>query len=169
MTTNPKTTPTWQSIRVGDELPVFDLPVTASVIVAGALASRDFMPVHHDRAFAIAQGAPDIFMNILTTNGYVSRYVTDWAGPEAMLEKISIRLGVPALPNTTMRFTGSVLRSERAENDRYKDTNELGIVEVELRGTTDIGDHVTGTVVFTLPVAGDGGRPRVHHRNGARR
>ena len=96
MTMNPKTAPAWQSIRVGDELPVFDLPVTASVIVAGALASRDFMPVHHDRAFAIAQGAPDIFMNILTTNGYVSRYITDWAGPEAMLQKISIRLGVPA-------------------------------------------------------------------------
>jgi acyl dehydratase len=161
MTTNPKTTPTWQSIRVGDELPVFDLPVTASVIVAGALASRDFMPVHHDRAFAIAQGAPDIFMNILTTNGYVSRYVTDWAGPEAMLEKISIRLGVPALPNTTMRFTGSVLRSERAVNghrsdddtNNTHDAGEFGVVEVEVRGTTDIGDHVTGSVVLTLPLA----------------
>ncbi len=154
---NPKTCLTWQAIRVGDELPVFELPVTASVIVAGALASRDFMPVHHDRAFAIAQGAPDIFMNILTTNGYVSRYVTDWAGPEAMLEKISIRLGVPALPGTTMRFTGSVVRTELAGDDRQKDTDELGVVEVELRGTIDIGDHVTGTVVLTLPVAGGEG------------
>ncbi len=154
---NPKTCLTWQAIRVGDELPVFELSVTASVIVAGALASRDFMPVHHDRAFAIAQGAPDIFMNILTTNGYVSRYVTDWAGPEAMLEKISIRLGVPALPGNTMRFTGSVVRTELAGDDSQKDTDELGVVEVELRGTTDIGDHVTGTVVLTLPVAGGEG------------
>jgi acyl dehydratase len=173
MTTNPKAALTWQAIRVGDELPVFDLPLTASVIVAGALASRDFMPVHHDRAFAVAQGAPDIFMNILTTNGYVSRYVTDWAGPEAMLQKISIRLGVPALPGTTMRFTGSVLRTERAANgghkgnhkgdpkdghkDGHKGNDELGVVEVELRGTTDIGDHVTGTVLLTLPLAGGEG------------
>ena len=153
MATSTRTCLSWQTIRVGDELPVFDLPVSASVIVAGALASRDFMPVHHDRAFAIAQGAPDIFMNILTTNGYVSRYVTDWAGPEAMLEKISIRLGVPALPDTTMRFTGSVVRTERSEDEEHEDGDDFGVVEVELRGTTDLGDHVTGSVVLTLPMA----------------
>ena len=79
-------------IAVGDELPRFDLPVTATLIVAGAIASRDFMPVHHDRDFAVAQHAPDIFMNILTTNGYVSRFVTDWAGPEAMRRKSLILL-----------------------------------------------------------------------------
>src|SRR5262249_14590538 len=73
----------------GEELPPFALRVTATRIVAGAIASRDFMPVHHDRDYARAQGAPDIFMNILTTNGYVSRYVTDWAGPEARLLAIA--------------------------------------------------------------------------------
>ena len=92
-------------------------------------------------------------MNILTTNGYVSRYVTDWAGPEAMLEKISIRLGVPALPDTTMRFTGSVVRTERSEDEDHEDADDFGVVEVELRGTTDLGDHVTGSVVLTLPMA----------------
>ena len=46
-------------IVVGDELPPFELAVSATVIVAGAIASRDFMPAHHDAAFAKAQGAPD--------------------------------------------------------------------------------------------------------------
>jgi len=101
------------------------------------------MPVHHDKAYANAQGAPDIFMNILTTNGTVARYVTDWAGPEAALERIAIRLGAPALPGDTLRLSGEVSRVEPVGN--------LLRIEVELRGTTRIGDHVTGTVTLTLP------------------
>ena len=127
----------------GGELVPFDLDVTATLIVAGAIASRDFMPAHHDRAFATAQGAPDIFMNILTTNGYVSRFVTDWAGPEAMLRSISIRLGAPAVPGHTLRFTGQVTE-ERGEGSER-------VVQVAIRATNDLGDHATGTVVLTLP------------------
>ena len=138
------TSPRWSEISEGDALPAFDLPLTATVIVAGAIASRDFMPVHHDRSFANAQGAPDIFMNILTTNGYVARYLTDWAGPEARLEKISIRLGAPACPDDVMHFTGSVTSTTRRGDD--------GVVEVELRGINRFGPHVTGTAVLTLPV-----------------
>ena len=134
----------WETLEVGAALPSLEVPLTASVIVAGAIASRDFMPVHHDRAYAIEQGAPDIFMNILTTNGYVSRFVTDWAGPDARSRKIAIRLGVPALPGMTMRFTGEVLRVVGGE------------VEVSVRGATEIGDHVTGTVELTL-ANGSGG------------
>jgi len=131
-------------ITAGDELPVFVLPVTSTVIVAGAIASRDFMPAHHDAEFARAQGAPDMFMNILTTNGYVSRYVTDWAGPEAMIRNIKIRLGVPAVPGKPLRFSGRVTRVEEKGQDR--------VVELEIRAANDLGDHATGTVQLTLPL-----------------
>jgi hypothetical protein len=130
-------------IKVGDELPPFDLPVTSTVIVAGAIASRDFMPAHHDRDFAMAQRAPDIFMNILTTNGYVARFVSDWAGPEAMLRSISIRLGAPAVPNQILRFTGQVAQTSQ-EGDELR-------VELTIRAANDFGDHATGSVVLTLP------------------
>ena len=125
--------------------PPFELPVTSTVIVAGAIASRDFMPAHHDAEFARAQGAPDIFMNILTTNGYVARFVTDWAGPESMVRKIAIRLGAPAVPGQPLRFTGQVT-----------DTRDEGgecVVEVALRAANDLGDHATGTVTVSLPNA----------------
>ncbi len=131
-------------IAVGDELPPFDLPVTATVIVAGAIASRDFMPAHHDPEFAMAQGAPDMFMNILTTNGYVSRFVTDWAGPEAMVRSIKIRLGAPAVPGQPLRFSGQVAQTSR-EGDEC-------VIEVAVRAANELGDHATGTVVVTLPL-----------------
>ena len=131
-------------IAVGDELPLFEPPVTATVIVAGAIASRDFMPAHHDRDFATSQGAPDIFMNILTTNGYVSRFITDWAGPEAMVRSIKIRLGAQAVPNQPLRFTGQVT-GKSLERDEC-------VVEVAIRAANELGDHATGTVVLTLPL-----------------
>lgn len=133
-----------KTIAVGDELPPFTLNVTSTVIVAGAIASRDFMPVHHDAAYARAQGAPDLFMNILTTNGYVARFVTDWAGPEAMLKNIRIRLGAPAIPGKPLRFTGRVASRTEAGGEC--------LLEIAVRAANDLGDHATGTVALTLPL-----------------
>ena len=131
-------------LAVGDELTPLTIDVTATVIVAGAIATRDFMPVHHDRDYANAQGAPDIFMNILSSNAYCSRFLTDWAGPEAMIRRLSIRLGVPVFPGSTLTFTGTVTATSREGNE--------GTVDVGFRATNELGDHLTGTAMLTLPV-----------------
>jgi acyl dehydratase len=131
------------AVGVGDELPPVAVEVTATVIVAGAIATRDFMPVHHDRDYADQQGAPDIFMNIMSTNGHCSRFLTDWAGPDAMVKRLAIRLGVPTFPGTTLTFTGRVERVEQAGDEQ--------LVDVALRATNDLGDHVTGTATLSLP------------------
>jgi acyl dehydratase len=132
----------WGDISAGDELPPLELLMTATRIVAGAIATRDFMPVHHDKAYANVQGAPDIFMNIISTNAYCSRYLTDWAGPEAMITRLAIRLGVPVFPDSTLRFTGTVTATS--------DNGDEGLVDVEFRATNDLGDHVTGTATLSL-------------------
>lgn len=137
------TSPRASEIAVGAELPPFELALTSTMVVAGAIASRDFMPVHHDRDYAQAQGAPDIFMNILTTNGYVARYVTDWAGPEAIVKSIKIRLGAPAVPGKALRFSGRVAGKHEAGGEC--------VLELAVRAANDLGDHATGTVVVTLP------------------
>ena len=115
MTTTKSRTTTlqWADINVGDEVTPLEIPITTTMIVAGAIASRDFMPVHHDRDYANKQGSPNLFMNILTSNGYCVRFLTDWAGPEAMVTKLSIRLGVPCFPDDPLRFTGSVTGKTR--------------------------------------------------------
>ncbi len=128
-------------VNVGDELDPLDIPLTRTVIVSTAIATRDYQDVHHDPALAVERGSPDIFMNILSTNGFVSRFVTEWAGPGSRLTKLSIRLGAPNYPGDTMSFTGSVEAKDEATN-----TITVGLV-----GANSIGDHVTGKVEVVLP------------------
>jgi acyl dehydratase len=132
----------YNAVDIGDEVTPMDVPVTTTLIVAGAIASRDYMPVHHDRDFANSQGSKDIFLNILTTNGLCVKFLHDWAGPEAMVKKLSIRLGVPAYPNDPLRFEGSVTGKSTTDGE--------GLVEVTFKGTNSLGDHVKGTAVLSL-------------------
>ena len=126
-----------------DDLPPLRIPVTRTLIVAGAIATRDYQDVHHDAELARAKGAPDIFMNILTSNGLVGRYVTDWAGPRAVLTGIAVRLGVPAHPGDELTFTGRVTeRVTGPDRDR---------LTVAVTGRTRRGPHVTATVRLTVP------------------
>ena len=129
----------YDDVNVGDELPSLPIPLTRTLIVATAIASRDYQDVHHDPTLAQERGSKDIFMNILTTNGFVGRFVTDWAGPDALLKSVKIRLGAPNYPGDTMTMTGTVTKKEG------------GDVEVTLRGANSLGDHVTGTVTLELP------------------
>jgi acyl dehydratase len=139
----PRTTLKWADINVGDEVAPLEIPITTTMIVAGAIASRDFMPVHHDRDFANKQGSPNLFMNILTTNGYCVRFLTDWAGPEAMVKNLSIRLGVPCFPDDPLRFTGRLTsKTEGSDGENF--------VEVTFKGSNSLGDHVSGTAVLSL-------------------
>lgn len=126
-------------VTVGQQLPELRVPLTRTLIVSTAVASRDYQDVHHDPDLAVDRGSPDIFMNILTTNGFVGRYVTDWAGPRASLRKVAIRLGAPNYPGDTMTLTGEVVG------------NADGVVSVRVRGANSLGVHVQGTVTFTYP------------------
>jgi hypothetical protein len=128
-------------VKVGDALPDLDVELTAAIIVGGAIASRDFTPVHHDRSAANAAGMSDVFMNILTTNGYLSRFVTDWAGPDAALAKVAIRLGTPNTPGDTMQLRGEVTAVDPGG----------GTVDIAVAAKNSWGDHATGTVTVALP------------------
>ncbi len=133
-------------VKVGDELPELVIELTPTVIVSTAIASRDYQDVHHDRDLAQKKGSKDIFMNILSTNGFVGRYVTDWAGPNAVLGSVKIRLGAPNYPYDEMQMTGKVESKELVDGE--------GRVEVVIRGANQLGDHVKGTIDLVLPTDG---------------
>jgi acyl dehydratase len=146
------TTRTLDEVAVGDELPALEIPLSRTLIISTALASRDYQDVHHDPLLAVERGSKDIFMNILSTNGLVGRYVTDWAGPGAVLTDVDIRLGAPNYPDDTMTLTGSVTAKDDADANGRSDGK--GAVVVTLRGANHLGDHVTGTVRLLLPAGG---------------
>ena len=127
------------TVRIGDSLPEWHIEATPTFVISTAVATRDFQDVHHDRDAAIKRGSRDIFVNILTTTGLVQRYVTDWAGPSALVRAVNIRLGVPCYAYDTVKFFGQVLST----NDRE--------YVIEVVGRVANGDHVTGTVRIELP------------------
>ncbi|WP_107705488.1 OB-fold domain-containing protein [Nocardioides allogilvus] len=126
----------------GPDLPVAAIPVTPTLVVSTALATRDFQDVHHDRDLAVQRGSKDIFLNILTTTGLVQKYVADWAReeglPDARITACALRLGAPAHPGDTLELTGTIASRTDAE------------IVVDVVGAVSSGDHVTARVTVQL-------------------
>lgn len=120
------------------ELPPLAIPLTATLIIAAAIASNDFEKVHHDRDLAQSQGLKNIIMNILTSCGLATRYVTDWAGPAAVIKGHSSRFMVPNYQGDTVTFTGWA--------DKPFETGKE--TKVHLRGTNSIGIHIESTITI---------------------
>ncbi len=134
-------TRTFDSVQVGDALPSLDVPLTRTLIVSTAIATRDYQVVHHDPDVAKERGSQDIIMNILTSNSFVGRFVTDWTGPNALLRSVKIRLGAPNYPGDTMAITGEVTAIDV----------EQRMVTVAVKGSNSLGDHMNATVEVVLP------------------
>jgi acyl dehydratase len=135
-----KASPRLAEVKPGDALPELRVPLTASLIVAGAVASRDFTPVHHDKTHAQSQGLQDVIMNTMTTNGLVCRYLTDWAGPDAAIRGVALKLGVPNVPGERMKLGGRVTAKDA----------QTGVVTVAVTGRNSWGDHVSATARVAL-------------------
>ena len=131
----------FDQVAVGQLMPELSIDITSRLIVGAAIATRDYQDVHHDQDRARELGSPDIFMNILTTNGFVGRYVTDWTGPRSVLKKVSIRLGAPNYPGAVMTISGEVTAKNQDD-----DTVVLKVV-----GKNSLGNHVQGSVTVALP------------------
>lgn len=129
------------TVRAGDPLPLWVLPLTPTHIVAGAIATRDFQDVHHDRDLAHRKGSEDIFLNINTSLGYLQRYVTDWTGPDVQVTALRVRLGAPAYPYLPLTFTGAVTSIDAG----------TGRAVVAVQAVNERGPHITGTVELELP------------------
>ncbi len=136
----------FDEVTVGDRLPDEVVELTPTFVIATALASRDFEEVHHDRDVARSKGLDDIFLNILTTNGLCQRLAVDWAGPDAVVRRAKVRLGLPACAGDTLTLSGEVVAAEVVDG--------AGLVTVEVSATVARGRHGKATIVLDLPLGG---------------
>jgi len=135
------------ALEVGTKLPELSLYGDPTFIVSTAIATRDYQDVHHDRDKAQAKGSKDIFVNILTDTGLVQRYITDWAGPTAVIKSIGLRLGVPWYAYDTVTFRGEVTAIEAAD---ARSSDGPSTVTLKIVGSNSLGDHVIANATLTL-------------------
>ncbi len=140
-----KPDPAHDQVRVGDALPVLTHEVTATTVVLGALASRDWRPMHHDYRFATERnGTRDIFLNTPNQLAWIERAITDWTGPRGRLGRVSIRMQDPVFPDDTMTIEAKVTAVS---------TDDTGCGWAELDLVTRGGDRTctTGSARVALP------------------
>jgi hypothetical protein len=132
-------------VGVGDELPPLAYDVTSTTVVLGALASRDWRPMHHDKDFAINRnGTKDIFLNTPNQAAWFERFLTDWSGPRGRLGRMTFRMKGSVFPGDRMELTGTV---------RSVSTDDLGCgwVDVDVVLAVDGDPKTTCAARIALP------------------
>ena len=125
---------TFDAVHAGDVLPELVVDVSATTIVLGALAARDWRPMHHDHDFAVNRnGTQDIFMNTPNQAAWFERFVTDWTGPTGRLGRMKFRMSGSVFPGDTMTMRATVEKVE---------TDAVGCGWAELAVTLSVADVV---------------------------
>ena len=135
----------FDDVAVGDALPALNYKVTATTVVLGALATRDWRPMHHDKDFAVHRnGTRDLFLNTPIQAAWFERYLTDWTGPHGRLGRVTFRMKGSVLPGDTMTLSGAVSSAE-------VDSVGCGFVTVDVTLAVDGDVKTTCTARLALP------------------
>ncbi len=139
-------------LKVGDVLPELSVEVSATTVVLGAIASRDWRPMHQDDKFATERnGTQDIFVNTPNQAAWFERYITDWTGPHGRLGRIQFRMKDSVFPDDTMVFHGSV---------KGVASDDVGCSWVDLDLSLSVGDKtVTGCSARVAIPGSEGDNP----------
>jgi acyl dehydratase len=133
-------------VAVGDRLPPLSYPVTATTVVLGALATRDWRPMHHDKDFAVHRnGTRDIFLNTPNQAAWFERFVTDWTGPYGRLQRMTFRMRGSIFPGDTMVFSGVV-------TDTGVDETGCGFAVLDIAVSVDDDVKTSCVARVALPV-----------------
>ena len=142
---------TMGDVKKGDTLPTLSVDVSATTIVLGALASRDWRPMHHDKDFAQNQGVPNIFLNTPNQAAWFERYLTDWTGPLGRVGRLKFKMRDSVIPGDTMVFNATV---DTVEQD------DTGCCWVDLDVSLTVGDKINTSCAARIAIpSGEGSNP----------
>jgi acyl dehydratase len=129
-------------------LPPRRIEITTKSVIMGAVASRDWQPLHHDVVWARSQGnLPDIILNNYTQAGLISCYVTDWSGPAARIGRLRFSMRSPICPGDVLVISGVIQEIEQ----------QAELIWVVIAVALAVSERVatTSTVRVALPVTED--------------
>ncbi len=128
-----------EAITVGQTLPALTVSMTAQRIISGAVATRDWQPIHHDQALAQQSGLRGIILNAPSQAGWISKYITDWAGPSVRIQRLSFRMKDSICPGDTMQLSGEITACDVQPDGQRRMTASVHIsVDDKLRTVAEV-------------------------------
>jgi acyl dehydratase len=87
----------YDEVKPGAELAPASYPVTRLSLVRYCGASGDFNVIHWNERIAKSVGLPDVIAHGMFTMAQAGRFVTDWAGPQALVVDFGVRFSSPVV------------------------------------------------------------------------
>jgi acyl dehydratase len=137
------TTPRYDEVNVGDQLPALRLPaINRTTLALYAGASGDHNPIHIDIDFARKAKMPDVFAHGMLSAAYLGRLLTNWV-PQQQIRRLSMRFsGITHLGHTPL-CSGRIV-------EKLADVGEKR-VRIEIRCANQYGeDKIVGEAVVAL-------------------
>ncbi|HTZ13197.1 MAG TPA: fused (3R)-hydroxyacyl-ACP dehydratase subunits HadA/HadB [Mycobacterium sp.] len=111
-TTRQPGTPSFEDVKVGDELPTHHTRLSRGDLVNYAGVAGDANPIHWDEDIAKLAGLPDVIAHGMLTMGLGAGFASAWSGDPGSVTRYAVRLSQPAVVSAAegadIEFSGRI-------------------------------------------------------------
>ena len=134
----------FEDLEVGAEIPPLEKEPTTQQLVRYAGASGDFYQIHYDKDFALGNGLPGVILHGALKNAFLGQLMTDFAGEQGTLRKLSVQYRGMDQPGTKVCARGKVKKKYVEDGNHF--------VECDIWLENAKGEITTpGTALVILP------------------
>ena len=135
----------WEDVQEGQEIPPFSQKVGYMELNRFAGANDELVPIHMDPDYAkdVAK-LPDVIIMGNLKLAYIANAITDWAGDEGWITKVSVEYRKMDTVNSTITAKGKVTKKFQQDGKN--------LVELEVWVENEQGEVTTpASAVLALP------------------